>query len=393
MKIFRKEHFGGVLYDTKTLRFDLVDGLPKDEEVARVIHKKLPERKDIISAPIRMYYELLRKCNLFCKHCFVDASGIGEYGEPTEFVIQVIDELSDNGVIDLRFTGGEPTLREDLFQILRHAKDKHFSISLNTNGIYKNPTQIADNLAELDIEQVTISLDGMRENHEYMRGSNTFDRTLEAVALMSERGVRLRFNTVITKRNCSDIPLLVELASRYAQEINFFYMRPIGRAVQQNHLSLDFQEHYDSSQVALSLREKYPNLSIMHFEQSFTERSIDSTLRSLKEGYPYGNTTLNLDCFGNLWPHGYTTYQDSRLNLGNLKEITLKEVWTKSEKLDNLRSWYTELIKRCELCDMYKRKCAGYNFEMKFAINLGAIEQNPFCVSKVDIPPLFPETD
>ena len=185
----------------------------------------------------------------------------------------------------------------------------------------------------------------------------------------------------------------MELASRYAKEINFFYMRPIGRAVEQNHISLDFQEHYNSSQVALSLRKKYPNLSIMHFEQAFTEKSIDSTLSSLKHGYPYGNTTLNLDCFGNLWPHGYNTYQDSRLNLGNLKETTLKEVWTKSEKLDNLRNWYLELIKRCELCDVYKRKCAGYNFEMEFAINLGAIKQNPFCISKVDVPPLFPETE
>jgi MoaA/NifB/PqqE/SkfB family radical SAM enzyme len=391
MKIFRKEHFGGILYDTATLRFDIIDKLPKDEEIALFIHKELPERNDIISAPIRVYYELLRKCNLFCKHCFVNASRDGAYGEPTESVFQVINELSDDGVIDLRFTGGEPTLRKDLFQILRYAKDKHFSVSLNTNGIYGNPKKIADNLAELDLEQVTISLDGMRENHEYMRGPNTFDRTLEAVALLSERGVKLRFNTVITKRNCSDIPPLIELANKYAQEINFFYMRPIGRAIKQNHISLDFEEHYDSSKVALSLREKYPNLRIMHFEQSFTERSIDSSLTSLKEGYPYGNTTLNLDCFGNLWPHGYTTYQDSRLNLGNLKENALKDIWTKSEKLDNLRSWYTELIKRCEICDVYKRKCAGYNFEMEFAKNLGAIEENPFCISKLEIPHLFPE--
>ena len=195
MKIFRKEHFGGVLYDTETLRFDLIGGLPKDEETARIIHKELPDRKDIISAPIRIYYELLRKCNLFCKHCFVDASGNGEYGEPTESVIRVIDELSDSGVIDLRFTGGEPTLRDDLFQILRHAKDKHFSISLNTNGVYKNPTQIVNNLAELNLEQVTISLDGMRENHEYMRGQNTFDRTLEAITLINHKKKLLRYPT------------------------------------------------------------------------------------------------------------------------------------------------------------------------------------------------------
>ncbi|MDB4444467.1 radical SAM protein [bacterium] len=360
MKIFRKEHFGGVLYDTNTLRFALVKKLPKDQTISMHIDKELPDRKDIISTPIRVYYELLRKCNLVCKHCFVNSSEKSEYGEPTEFVLKVINELSNNGVIDLRFTGGEPTLRKDLFKILRYAKDKKLSVSLNTNGTFENTHKIANQIAELNLEQVTVSIDGMRKNHEYMRGVNTFDRTIEAVTLLSERGIHLRINTVITKRNFFDIPMLIELASQYAKEINFFFMRPIGRAVKQNHLSLDFIEHYNSSKNALNLRKKYPQLSIMHFEQSFTERSINSSMKPLKDGYPYGNTTLNLDCFGNIWPHGYNVYQDSRLNLGNLKNTTLKEVWVKSKKLDNLRNWYAKLINRCKTCDMYKIKCAGY---------------------------------
>ena len=102
MKIFRKEHFGGVLYDTNTLKFELLTKKNVNNFISKHIAKELPERKDILSAPIRVYFELLRKCNICCKHCFVNSSINGDYGESTEFVFDVIDELSDIGVIDLR---------------------------------------------------------------------------------------------------------------------------------------------------------------------------------------------------------------------------------------------------------------------------------------------------
>jgi len=166
MKIYRKEHFGGVLYDTDTLRFDLVRKIPEECTISTYIDKELPDRKDILSAPVRVYFELTRRCNLYCKHCFVSSYWGDEYGEDTDFILEIINELYDNGVLDLRFTGGEPTIRNDIFQILRYAKDKKFSVSLNTNGVFDDISNVANKLAELDLEQVTISIDGMRKNHE-----------------------------------------------------------------------------------------------------------------------------------------------------------------------------------------------------------------------------------
>ena len=253
---------------------------------------------------------------------------------------------------------------------MRYAKNKGLVISLNTNGIFQNKRELVNNIAELNLEQVTVSIDGMKKNHEYMRGENTFAKTINSLELMHDRGINLRINTVITKRNYLDLPQVIDLAGKYCKEINFFFMRPVGRATKLNHLSLDFFEHYMSARTAMKLRNKYPHLNIMHFEQSFTERSINYHCHTLKEGYPYGNTTINLDCHGNIWPHGYNAFQDARLNLGNLKKTSLLYVWHKSKKLDNLK------------------ECAGYNFEMLFAQLAGEIPKNPFCISKSDIPTL-----
>ncbi len=386
MKIFRKEHFGGVLYDTDTLRFGLVRKIPEGITIDRIIKTEEAKRKDILSAPVRVYYELLTKCNLTCKPCFASSSLKGEYGKPTEDIKLVLDELSKAGVIDVRFTGGEPTLRNDLWSILKHAKEHQFSVSVNTNGVYEDPATVARNFADLDLEQVTISIDGVRENHDFMRGKGNFEKAIESMKLMKNAGVKLRINTVLTKINYQDIPSIVDLAALYALEVNFFYMRPIGRAIEQKSLSLDFDELYESSKTALTLRDKYPHLSIMHFEQSFTERSIDDFCSDLQQGYPYGNTTLNLDWKGNVWPHGYSTYQDDRFKVGNIYETPLREIWEGSDKLEKMRKWFRSLMERCNDCSVYKVKCAGYNFEMELAKSAGAIENNPFCISQAPIP-------
>lgn len=394
MKIFRKEHFGGILYDTETLRFKLMDKdvtLIDNTSIDKIISKELPERTDIVSSPVRIYFELTQKCNLSCKHCFASSNKNSYEGLDINEFKKILDDFDDNGVIDVRFTGGEPTTKEGWFDLLKYAKDLGFAVSLNTNGVYDNPNLITNQLADLDLEQVTISIDGLKKNHEYMRGTGSFDKAIDSIKLMKKKGVKIRFNTVITKKNVNEIPDLVEIANLYASEINFFYMRPVGRAVKHNSLSLDFYEHFESAKSAISLRKKYPNLSIMHFEQSLTERSIKNanSFNSLLSALPYCNTTLNLASNGSLWPHGYTTYQDERFNLGNLLNDSLRNIWLNSSKIDGLRMWYRDIMARCDNCNEYMKKCAGFNFEMEIAKITKSIKDNNFCISQSEVPNLF----
>ncbi|MBD3389986.1 radical SAM protein [Candidatus Micrarchaeota archaeon] len=392
-QIFRKERFGGVRYNSKTLRFKLVSEGPLKTD--KVIERDLPKRTDILSAPVRIYFELTRKCNLACKHCFANAGKSAYGGLELKAFEKMLDDMWAHGVIDIRFTGGEPTVREDWFDILNYAKRKGFVVSLNTNGIYADHLETTKKLASLDLDQVTISLDGLEKEHDYFRGKGTFRNTMRSMEAMADAGINLRFNTVITKLNVHQIPQIIAIANGLVEEINFFYMRPIGRGIGQNHLSLNFEEHFESAKDAIALRPKYPNLNIMHFEQSFIERSILNSESAGKtmEALPYGNTTLAISCDGGVWPHGHSSFQDQRLLLGNLMDESLRNIWTESERLDSLRQWFRDLLARCRECGEYLFRCAGLNFEMEIAKLSGDIEKNQFCISNTPVPPSKCERD
>lgn len=391
MKIIREEAFGGIVFDTDTLRYRIVDSIT-DQVADRVVPlDRVPPRSDILSAPVRVYFEITRRCNLKCTHCFVSASPDGWYGLQTDELFALLDELHRFRVLDIRFTGGEPTAREDWYDILDYAKQLGFAVSLNTNAVYRDVEQTVERFRKLDLNQITVSIDGLEDAHNATRGSGSFRKTLHALGQMSADGLRLRINTVITRRNVKDVPKLVELAAQYVKEINLFYMRAIGRAVGDGDLSLSFEEHYQSALETLALRTRYPDLNIMHFERSFTERSILPDLGKrlgLLPAYPYGNTVLSVAADGSFWPHGYSPYQWQSLKLGGFPNDSITDIWYNSPKLDALRNWFRALMQRCEKCPVFQIKCAGINFETEIARLVGDIEENPYCISVDPVPPL-----
>lgn len=206
---------------------------------------------------------------------------------------------------------------------------------------------------------------------------------------LSTAQLPLRVNTVITKANYKDIPGLIDIVAKYIREINIFYARPIGRAADILKSSLTFEEHYQSALDVIALRDKYPQLNIMHFEQSLRERSISSEIASkfqLNPSLPYGNSVLAIAADGRIWPHGYSPYQLSELCLGKFPEKTVSEIWNHSHELEKFRLWTTQLASICSRCIEYQNRCAGINFEMVIAKQTQQITKNPFCIANENFP-------
>jgi MoaA/NifB/PqqE/SkfB family radical SAM enzyme len=297
-------------------------------------------------------------------------------------------------VFDLRFTGGEPTFRDDWFQILSRAKAFGFALSLNTNGVYPRGSTIIDQLLSLELNQLTVSIDGLRDTHDRIRGHGSFDSSIESIDRLYRGGAPLRTNTVLTRDNVAEVPRLISLLAPVVKEMNFFYMRPVGRAVNLPSQHLDFDQHFRSSQETIALRAAYPNVRIMHFEQSFTERSIldeELPFADLAMAPPYGSTTLGLNSDGSMWPHGYTPYQASPVfRLGQYPDVNLNWVWHESPLLDAIREWLRRLMERCRTCSEYRSRCAGLNFEMEVARTVGHIAANPYCISDAPVPRFNP---
>lgn len=237
--IVREEPFGVTLYDRKKMHYqfykaeDVLSTLKKlqidDEGIELWYMQEVPTRKDVPYAPIRVYYELTLSCNLRCKLCYNNSGKARATELSTEEVLSSLANLRQANVIDIRFSGGELTQRPDWYEIFSVARELGFVISCNTNGVYQDST-IVEKFLDLELDQITLSIDGLKEAHDIHRGKGTFERTLDVLRLLQEGGANLRINTLLTSWSEHDIEEMIALASKYALEINLFSPRFTGRA-------------------------------------------------------------------------------------------------------------------------------------------------------------------
>ena len=141
-------------------------------------------------------WNLIRRCNLTCKHCYAlsaDHDYVGELTLPEVFT--VMDDLKGFGVPALILSGGEPLLRPDIFEISAQARKLGFYTGLSTNGtLIDRP--LAQRIAQEGFDYVGISLDGLKPTHDkFRRLDGAFDRSLAAVRFLEGLGVQggLRF--------------------------------------------------------------------------------------------------------------------------------------------------------------------------------------------------------
>ena len=391
--VLREEPFGytfyakGKLCHQFLLKNELTEYL-KNRKLNNVDCEYLPAkrkdfRNDIIYSPVRIYYELTLACNLRCRSCFNNSGTPRHYELSTQEVMDSLSHFRENNVLDIRFTGGELTLRPDWYDVLKTAKELGFSVSCNTNAVYIDD-DINLKFADLNIEQVTISIDGNKENHENNRGKDTFDRTIKNLKRLHELGVKLRINTLINKGSLKDLAFMVELASQYTTEINFFITRFIGRGSEfkQKGNLVTFEEFYQMSKEAEKLRPKYPNLHIMHFEEATIKNSSrigDFDKYGLRVGSPDATTRFNIMSDGSLWTGGYIPYVDTSYCLGNITHDNIFEIWQKSDKLEQFREQSRNLENYCSKCDKYSKTCPGPNFELELLRKYHPEIDNPYC--------------
>ncbi len=151
-------------------------------------------------------FELTYRCNFHCQHCYVPKSYRKSGELRTKEVFLVLDELKDMGCFYLGFTGGEPFVREDIMQILWHAKKNGFEIIIYTNGSLIDEA-LADELSALRPNKVDITIPGMSNaSFERISGiAGSRDKVLNAIGWLYKRKVNLGFKTCVLKENESEI--------------------------------------------------------------------------------------------------------------------------------------------------------------------------------------------
>ncbi|HEY0857812.1 MAG TPA: heme d1 biosynthesis radical SAM protein NirJ [Albitalea sp.] len=194
-------------------------------------------------------WNLVRRCNLTCKHCYALSA---DYDYPNELssaeVETVMHDLKRFHVPVLILSGGEPLLRPDIFEIAERAKALGFYVGLSTNGTLIDQV-MADRIAAQGFDYVGISLDGLRELHDkFRRKQGAFDASLGAVRLLRERGVKIGLRYTMTDMNAADLPALMRLM--HEERVDKFYFSHLNYAGRGNiHRGRD--AHFAATRAAL----------------------------------------------------------------------------------------------------------------------------------------------
>jgi len=176
-------------------------------------------------------WNLIRRCNLTCKHCYALSADHDYPGElSTAEVFATMDDLHAFGVRALILSGGEPLLRPDLFEIAARARRMGFYVGLSSNGTLID-ADMAARVAGAGFDYVGISLDGLRETHDrFRRMQGAFDRSLAAIRLLGRHDVKVGLRFTMTSLNAHDLPaMLVLMRDEGANKFYFSHLNYAGR--------------------------------------------------------------------------------------------------------------------------------------------------------------------
>jgi len=266
--LLRRESFGGTLFfvakgvrtyvtheefDAIAVMGSLPGALVKELGIsAETIIVQEPSRlfSHNFSAPDTVFLEVTRACNLRCAHCF-NSSGSIVPNQMTQTELElIIDDLAVSGAQEIRFTGGEPMMYPGIITLIRRAFDLGLRCSMGTNAALITD-RTADALKNAGLRAGIISLDGLAEQHDRVRGHDSFRRACEGLEFLRAREIDVRVNIVVMQSNLEDIPHLVDILVK--REIPVFMRRFIlsGRATDSSNEMISAEQY---AELRLSLK-------------------------------------------------------------------------------------------------------------------------------------------
>jgi heme d1 biosynthesis radical SAM protein NirJ len=313
-------------------------------------------------------WNLIRRCNLTCKHCYALSADHDYPGElSTDEVFTVMDDLKACGVPVLILSGGEPLLRADIFDIAARAKAMRFYVGLSSNGTLIDEP-MAERVAAAGFDYVGISLDGIAATHDKFRRLNgAFVRSLAGVRLLRARGVKVGLRFTMTALNAHDLPALLQLMRD--EQVDKFYFSHLNYAGRGNiHRAKDAQ--FQATREALDLLfdrawqaardgldEEYVtgnNDADGAYLLQWVRQRCPQWHDALREhlvawgGNSSGVNVANIDNLGNVHPDTMWWHH----NLGNVRQRPFSTIWADvSEPLmAGLKSRPRPVQGRCASC-------------------------------------------
>ena len=347
-----------------------------------------------------VFWNLTDRCNLSCSHCYSRSGPDRDTSTElsTKEALALIDDFAAMGVPLILFSGGEPLLREDIWELARNAHEKGIKMALSTNGTLIT-AGVARKIKECGIEYAGISLDGAKPStHDRFRNcTGAFERSITGFSHCHVVGLRSGVRITLTNENCDELVALVDLAKTIgASRFCLYWLVPAGRGMDAyNRLQLGPDAVTDALNL-LYRKAQETDPSVMEFltvdspqdcihllksmerDQSPDLCDAQSLVASLNGGCSAGDRVANIDPQGNVYPCQFA--RSPEFLIGNVREKSFSALWADSSHpvLDRFRNKPMLLTGKCGTC-RHRELCGGGCRVRAYAASGDFYAEDPFC--------------
>ena len=359
---------------------------------------ELAQRRPQVVAPTGpvVIWNLIRRCNLTCKHCYATSADKDFPGElSTAQVFDVMDDLKAYGVPVLILSGGEPLMRPDIFKISRRAKAMGFYVGLSSNGTLISEDNL-EQIGEVGYDYIGVSLDGMREVHDrFRRRLGAFDESLRGIRLCRDAGIKVGLRFTLIQDNVGDLPDLLQLLDD--EGLDKFYLSHLNYAGRGNKHRGDDAHHLMTREAMDRLIETCWHHLVSGNAKEFVTGNNDADgvyllqwverhlpgkqgrLQTMLErwgGNSSGVNIANIDNLGRVHPD--TMWWD--YDLGSVKERPFSAIWadTSDPLMAGLKRAERPLEGRCAQC-RYLSICGGNSRTRAWQLTGNPWAEDPGC--------------
>ncbi len=341
-------------------------------------------------------WNLIRRCNLTCAHCYSTSADKDFAGELTTAEVKaVMADLRTFGVPVLILSGGEPLMRPDIFELAHHAKSLGFYLALSTNGTLIDADQVAP-IAAVGFDYLGISLDGLAETHDrFRRRQGAFQASLQGLRLCHEAGLKVGMRFTLCQDNAQDLPALLDLMGE--EGIDKFYLSHLNYAGRGNkHRERDAYASMTREAMDLLIETGWSRIQrgqavelvtgnndadgvyLLHWaERHFPERLED--LRQVLVnwgGNASGQHIANIDNLGQVHPDSFWW----NYPLGNVRDRPFSAIW--EDRTDPLMAGLKQRPRpvqgRCGTCS-HLAICNGNTRTRAFQVTGDPWAEDPGC--------------
>ena len=369
-------------------------------------NRRLPSvfNRDFNQDPFIVIWELTRACQLHCLHCRAEAQLNRDPRELTfEEGKRLIDQIYEMNNPMLVFTGGDPLMRKDVFEIASYAIQKGIRVSMTPSATPNVTKEAIEKAKEIGLSRWAFSLDGHNaEIHDHFRGtSGSFDLTMERIQYLHELEIPIQINTTISRYNLEYLEEMASLIEKLDCVLwSVFFLVPTGRGLEKDmispaehekvflwlyqlskRVSFDIKttaaQHYRRvviQQKKREMKQQMENEGIQYLD-ALTKRGLTGSIDGLgraPKGVNDGNGFIFISHIGDVYPSGLLP-----ILVGNVREQHLADIYRESPILQNLRN--PDLYKgKCGVCE-YRNVCGGSR-SRAYAVTGDYMESEPFCV-------------